>query len=163
MTRKTAVLGALTLLEKVLQQLKAEQAGSDAGERFDALRPVLLGEPGRIQANAESSHIKLDGMEIEPVINGVHIQELARSLCALPAPPLLVFVTAYSRYAVEAFEVHALDYLLKPFTDARFGAALARAKQQVLERRRGVLDARIADLLRAQQAPRQRFLVPARG
>ncbi|MHC1763951.1 MAG: helix-turn-helix domain-containing protein [Verrucomicrobiia bacterium] len=36
---------ALTLLETVLQQLKAEQAGSDAGERFAALRPVLLGEP----------------------------------------------------------------------------------------------------------------------
>ncbi|MHC1766451.1 MAG: RNA polymerase sigma factor [Verrucomicrobiia bacterium] len=36
---------ALTLLEKVLRQLKAEQAGSDAGERFAALRPVLLGEP----------------------------------------------------------------------------------------------------------------------
>jgi two-component system LytT family response regulator len=60
-----------------------------------------------------------------PVESGL---ELARSLCALPAPPLLVFVTAYSRYAIEAFEVHALDYLLKPLDDDRLGQALARAE-----------------------------------
>jgi two-component system LytT family response regulator len=69
------------------------------------------------------------------------------------AVPAIVFVTAFDSYAVRAFEVHALDYLLKPFTDARFVAALARAKQQVLARREGVLDARIADLLRAQRLP----------
>ena len=79
------------------------------------------------------------------------------------AVPAIVFVTAFDSYAVRAFEVHALDYLLKPFTDARFVAALARAKQQVLARREGLVDARIADLLRARQAPRTRFLVPARG
>lgn len=60
-----------------------------------------------------------------PVESGL---ALARSLCALPAPPLLVFVTAYSRYAIEAFEVHALDYLLKPLDDARLGQALSRAE-----------------------------------
>jgi two-component system LytT family response regulator len=59
--------------------------------------------------------------------------------------------------------VHALDYLLKPFTDTRFASALARAKQQVIDRRHGVVDARIAELLRTQQSPRVRFLVPARG
>ena len=78
------------------------------------------------------------------------------------AVPAIVFTTAYDRYALRAFEVHALDYLLKPFTDARFAAALQRAKQQVCERRQGHADARIADLLRAQQTTRTRFLVPAR-
>ena len=79
------------------------------------------------------------------------------------AVPAIVFVTAYDRYALRAFEVHALDYLLKPFGDERFRAALARAKQQVRERRQGVADARLAEFVRAQQAPRTRFLVPARG
>jgi two-component system LytT family response regulator len=52
--------------------------------------------------------------------------------------PVVVFVTAYDQYALRAFEVHALDYLLKPFDDARFREALGRAKQQV---RQGKLDA----------------------
>jgi two-component system, LytTR family, response regulator len=42
--------------------------------------------------------------------------------------PHIVFVTAFDQYAVRAFEVHAVDYLLKPFDEARFGKALARAK-----------------------------------
>jgi len=46
-------------------------------------------------------------------------------------PPAVVFVTAYDRYALKAFEVEALDYLLKPFDDARFRRTLARAKEQV--------------------------------
>jgi two-component system, LytTR family, response regulator len=43
--------------------------------------------------------------------------------------PHVIFVTAYDRYAVRAFEVHALDYLLKPFDQDRFDAALDRARQ----------------------------------
>lgn len=48
--------------------------------------------------------------------------------------PVVVFVTAYDEYALRAFEVHALDYLLKPFDDQRFERALERAKDE-LERR----------------------------
>jgi two-component system LytT family response regulator len=43
-------------------------------------------------------------------------------------PPAVVFVTAYDAYALKAFEVHALDYLLKPFDRERFGAAIDRAR-----------------------------------
>ncbi len=46
--------------------------------------------------------------------------------------PVVVFATAYDQYAVEAFEVHAVDYLLKPFDDERFATALERAKERVL-------------------------------
>jgi two-component system LytT family response regulator len=48
--------------------------------------------------------------------------------------PEVVFVTAYDNFAVKAFEVHALDYLLKPFTDDRFRGALQRVKEHVRER-----------------------------
>lgn len=62
---------------------------------------------------------------------------LARELAQQPSPPVIVFVTAYQHYAVQAFEFHALDYLLKPFDDARFGAALARLEDLVALRRAG--------------------------
>lgn len=49
-----------------------------------------------------------------------------------PGPlPLIVFVTAFDDYAVRAFEVHAIDYLIKPFSDRRFADTLARARQQI--------------------------------
>lgn len=46
-------------------------------------------------------------------------------------PPAVVFVTAYDQYALRAFEAGALDYLLKPFDNARFALALERAKQRI--------------------------------
>ena len=46
-------------------------------------------------------------------------------------PPAIVFVTAYDHYALRAFEAGALDYLLKPFDNARFDLALSRAKQKI--------------------------------
>lgn len=54
-------------------------------------------------------------------------------LSALPASqsPVIVFVTAYDEYAVRAFEVNAVDYLLKPFDRERFHRALTRAKDQI--------------------------------
>lgn len=53
---------------------------------------------------------------------------LARDLARLAEPPLVIFVTAYSAHAVDAFDVHALDYLLKPLSDARLAQAVERAE-----------------------------------
>jgi two-component system LytT family response regulator len=61
---------------------------------------------------------------------------LARELGRLPEPPLVVFVTAHSVHAVEAFEVHALDYLLKPLDDARLAHAVERAAALLAGRQR---------------------------
>lgn len=52
---------------------------------------------------------------------------LARELSRLATPPLIIFVTAYNTHALDAFEVHALDYLLKPIDDQRLAQAVARA------------------------------------
>lgn len=60
--------------------------------------------------------------------------DLARSLSALAEPPLIVFVTAFNVYAIEAFEVHAMDYLLKPFDDARLAQTLERAAAMLAQR-----------------------------
>ena len=48
--------------------------------------------------------------------------------------PAIIFVTAYDRYALDAFEVDAVDYLLKPFTEERFEDALARARRELARR-----------------------------
>jgi two-component system response regulator AlgR len=53
--------------------------------------------------------------------------EVARHLAGLPSPPTIVFVTAHDRHAVEAFELNALDYLLKPVRAERLAAALRKA------------------------------------
>jgi DNA-binding LytR/AlgR family response regulator len=51
----------------------------------------------------------------------------------LEDPPAIVFVTAYDEYAIRAFEVHALDYLLKPFSRERLGTAIRRAQEAPAE------------------------------
>jgi two-component system LytT family response regulator len=50
-------------------------------------------------------------------------------------PPLILFVTAYDRYALQAFEVHAVDYLLKPFDRHRFEKSVTRAKEMIRQNR----------------------------
>lgn len=61
--------------------------------------------------------------------------------------PHVVFVTAYDAYAVRAFEVHAVDYLLKPFSPERFAKALARVKERLHGGRDDGLDRRLRELL----------------
>lgn len=60
-----------------------------------------------------------------PEMDGI---ELAQHLQKLPKPPAIIFTTAYDAYAIRAFEVHAIDYLLKPIRTARLKDALQRAK-----------------------------------
>jgi two-component system LytT family response regulator len=66
-----------------------------------------------------------------PEVNGL---DLARTIAANNTAAV-VFVTAYDEYALGAFEVHALDYLLKPFSVERFRSALGRAREHVAQRR----------------------------
>ena len=61
--------------------------------------------------------------------------------------PLVIFVTAYDQYAVRAFEVYALDYVLKPFDHERLERALRRAKEQIRKERDSNLSQRIVALL----------------
>jgi two-component system, LytTR family, response regulator len=63
------------------------------------------------------------------------------------AAPAVVFVTAYDEYALRAFEVNAVDYLLKPYDDARFAAALGRAKEEVRRRKTDQVNDRLSQLL----------------
>lgn len=61
--------------------------------------------------------------------------------------PTIIFVTAYDQYALQAFDVHAIDYLLKPFNRERLHRAVARARQNVEHKSLGNLDERLSSLL----------------
>lgn len=61
--------------------------------------------------------------------------------------PFIIFVTAYDQYALKAFDVNAVDYLLKPFSDERFHKALAQAKQQIRQQDAGDFGRRMLELI----------------
>jgi len=71
--------------------------------------------------------------------------------------PTVIFVTAFDQYAMQAFDAHAIDYLLKPFDRERFQIALGRAREVMRGRAAGTLDDRLASLLEDLK-PGPRFL-----
>jgi two-component system LytT family response regulator len=80
--------------------------------------------------------------------------------------PAVVFVTAYDEYALEAFEIHALDYLLKPFSAERFQSALTHAREHLAQRRATTLGRQLLDLLPEIRKPaqgRDRIVVKSSG
>jgi two-component system LytT family response regulator len=79
---------------------------------------------------------ELDGMGVIEAIGAAHM-------------PLTVFVTAYDQHAIRAFEANALDYLLKPFSDERFEATMARVKARLDERSIGEFGQRILKMVAA--------------
>jgi len=76
-----------------------------------------------------------------PGMDGLH---LARLIDA--SGPVVVFITAFSQYAARAFDVNAVDYVMKPFSDQRLIDSLDRAKRRVRERRLGQLANQVASL-----------------
>ena len=82
--------------------------------------------------------IQLPGLDGFDVIERVGIGRM----------PPVVFVTAYDEHAVRAFEVHAMDYVLKPFDDARFAEVLDHARTRLSEDRHGAVAQALSALLR---------------
>ena len=90
-------------------------------------------------------HIDLVFLDIQmPQVNGF---EVVRSINKTPMP-LIVFVTAYDQFAIKAFEVNAVDYLLKPFSNARFEEALTRARKLIEQQRNEEAKARLDQVAR---------------
>lgn len=73
--------------------------------------------------------------------------DVVRSFLGDPAIPLFVFVTAFDRYAVAAFETHAVDYLLKPVETSRLEMALRTARERLTQRAAAAQNVRLRDLL----------------
>jgi two-component system LytT family response regulator len=80
--------------------------------------------------------------------------------------PAVVFVTAHDGHAIRAFEIHALDFLLKPFDQTRFEKALERARAQLARNKGPVIDSRIVSLLEELREERkypERLIVKSSG
>ena len=122
---------------------------------------VIAGEASGNDAAALVARTRPDIMFLDIQMPDVDGFALLENIGA-EAVPAVVFVTAYDRYALRAFDVHAIDYLLKPFDDARFRDALGRARERAASRRRGEVDQRIAELLADRRVAPARFLVRVR-
>lgn len=105
---------------------------AECGDGPDAVRTIRRLDPDIVFLD-----INLPGMTGFEVIDRV----------GLRAMPAVIFVTAYEDHAVHAFDVHAVDYLVKPFDDGRIREAVQRARLQLAARKAGELGTRIAALL----------------
>jgi two-component system, LytTR family, response regulator len=111
---------------------------------------------GRLQPDIVFLDIQMPGASGFEVIEAVGAERM----------PLVVFVTAFDQYALRAFDVHALDYLLKPFDRQRFHQALLRARQQLERRPNGDLERRLLELvqdLRPASQRLERFVIKSGG
>ncbi len=86
-----------------------------------------------LEAVALASQLKPDVVFLDIQMPGLDGLQTVRQLMSRPEIPRIVFVTAYDQYAIRAFEVNAVDYLLKPVEKARLGEAIGRARRQIAE------------------------------
>jgi two-component system response regulator AlgR len=104
------------LLADCAAQLPLEIVG-EAGNGYEALDKL-----SEIHADVVLMDIRM------PQMDGI---ELAQHLNKLPKPPVIIFTTAYDAYAIKAFELHAIDYLLKPIRLGRLFEALSHVRTTV--------------------------------
>lgn len=111
------------LARQRLRDLVSDVGGYDvAGEAANGVEALALLQQGTVD-------IALVDIRM-PVMDGI---ELAQHLRGLAQPPNLIFTTAYDHYAVQAFDLNAIDYLLKPIRSERLAAALAKARPLQLQ------------------------------
>jgi two-component system response regulator AlgR len=137
-------------LKELLADIAGEIATTVVGESDSGL-DVINHLPGS-GAQVLLLDIQMPGM------GGI---ELARHLCALENAPAVIFVTAHNRHAVEAFELNALDYLMKPVRAERLAAALRKSLAANPAGRDAI--ERVERLERAAGGPREFFSVAERN
>jgi two-component system LytT family response regulator len=106
------------LARAVVREYAAADSGleivAECGNGFDAVKAVAEHQPDVVLLDVQMP--KLDGFEVLELIGG---------------DQTVVFITAYDQYALRAFEVHAVDYLLKPFSVDRFREAMDRVRERL--------------------------------
>jgi two-component system, LytTR family, response regulator len=137
------------LARSVVREYLAGTSGveivAECGNGFDAVKAVSELTPDLMFLDVQMP--KLDGFEV--------LELIGRSVP-------VIFTTAYDQYALRAFEVHAVDYLLKPFSEERFAEAVARARGRLAggggERDEPDLEALVKEA-RPRQGPLERVLI----
>lgn len=117
------------------------EIAADCANGFEAVKAVAELKPDLVLLDVQMP--KLDGFEV--------LELLGRD-------QPVVFITAYDQYALRAFEVHAVDYLLKPFSAERFREAMARARERLRAREALPVEALVRDA-RPRTGPSARVLI----
>lgn len=104
---------ARSLIREYLQPFTEVEVVQECSDGFEGVKAIRQHQPALIFLDIQM-----------PKINGFEMLEL------LEQPPSVIFTTAYDEYAIRAFEIHAVDYLLKPFSRARFDKALRKFLEQ---------------------------------
>lgn len=139
--------------ERVLSLLAAEpdiDVVAQCRDGEEAVKAIAERRPDLVLLDIEMP--RMDGFD---VINAIGPDRM----------PTLIFVTAYDQHAIRAFEVRALDYLLKPFDRERFAGALRRARSQIDAQATGDLGRRLVAMMKdlKREAPRSDRLVVKSG
>jgi two-component system LytT family response regulator len=152
MTIRAMIVDDEPLARRRIRSLLAEagdvEVAAECANGKEAIQAIEASPPDLLFLDIQMP--ELDGFDVLQAIGVGHV-------------PVVIFVTAYDQFAVRAFEAHALDYLLKPFDDERFDAALQRARTQIRQRQGGDLDRRLRALLAEARRDRgylQRLAVP---
>lgn len=139
---------------KIRELLKAEadiELIDECANGKEAVKSITSKSPDLVFLDIQMP--ELDGFGVIEAIGPEHL-------------PAVIFVTAYDQYAVQAFEVHALDYLLKPFDRQRFQTALNRVREQLEPGHRDELNQQLNSLLRQLKGPKkqaERFVIKSGG
>src|SRR5881227_1350297 len=104
---------ARSIVKEYLSSYNEIKIVAECNDGFEGLKAIQQYEPELIFLDIQM-----------PKINGFEMLELIEN------PPAIIFTTAYDEYAIKAFETHAVDYLLKPFSQDRFNKALDKFLDQ---------------------------------
>lgn len=126
-------------LRRLLDGRDGLELVAECGDGREAVRSLRQLEPDLVFLDIQMP--ELDGFGVIEQVGSDHMPEV-------------IFVTAYDEYALDAFAVAALDFLLKPFEDRRFEATLARALDRLHERRAAALGERLACLVESRRLAR---------
>jgi two-component system, LytTR family, response regulator len=122
--------------ERVTTLLQNEEGIELLGECRDGLEAIAAVQ--QLQPDLVFLDVQMPGADGFQVINAVGAEKM----------PMVIFVTAYDQHALKAFEVRALDYLLKPFDRDRFREALGRARRHIEQQETGDLGRRLLALVK---------------
>jgi len=104
---------ARLIVKEYLQQFSQIEILQECNDGFEGVKAIMQYQPDLIFLDIQM-----------PKINGFEMLEL------IEQPPAVIFTTAFDEYAIKAFETHALDYLLKPFSKERFDKAIEKFVSQ---------------------------------
>jgi two-component system LytT family response regulator len=144
-----AVVDDEELARRILRELLAAHADieivAECANGFQAVKAVTELQPDLLLLDVQMP--KLDGFDVLELVGG-HIP--------------VIFVTAYDTHAIRAFDVHAVDYLLKPFSAERLAEALERARIRVGSREQAPIRG-LLSTARSERTPLQRILIRERA